>query len=137
MGGRLTVFVDTAALLAILDRDDDVHAEAGQTLRALSTDLGTDLVTHNYVVLETTALVQGRLGSVSVRALHMDVLPAIDVAWVTPELHDAALATLLSSNRRGLSLVDLVSFAFMREHGIDAAFTFDTDFRAAGFTITP
>jgi len=47
------VFVDTSALFALLDRDDDFHSAARSFFPELAT---RTLVTHNYVVVETIAL---------------------------------------------------------------------------------
>ena len=54
------IFVDTSALLALLDRDDEFHARAATVIRSLGAD--DALLTHEYVIVETTALAQRRLG---------------------------------------------------------------------------
>ena len=58
----MTVFVDTSALMALLDADEARHAEAVQTWRRLLDD-DHRLITSNYVLVEAYALVQRRLGS--------------------------------------------------------------------------
>ena len=47
------------------------------------------------------------------------------------------VVALLAASRRGLSLVDCVSFEVMRESGLKSAFTFDGHFREYGFTAVP
>jgi len=42
---------------------------------------------------------------------------------------------VLAANRRQLSLVDCVSFAAMRESGIEHYFAFDEHFDEQGFTM--
>lgn len=129
----MTVFVDTSALYAVLDRDDVEHSAAAKTLGSLlETD---DLVTHSYVVVETTALVQRRLGMDAVRALADDLLPALETTWVDEELHSAAVSALLAAASRDVSLVDWTSFELMRRRSIGTAFAFDDDFTAQGFTL--
>ncbi len=85
-------------------------------------------------MVETVALTQNRLGTVALRRLCSDLLGVVELSWVDRELHQAALAALLASSARSVSFVDYVSFAFMRERGIDEAFAFDQHFARQGFT---
>ncbi len=126
----LATFVDTSALIALLDRDDAHHERAARALAALR---DRSLVTHSYVVVESVALTQSRLGAAALRRLCHDLLGVIELAWVGQELHRAALASLLASGSRSISFVDWVSFAFMRERGIVEAFAFDQHFARQGF----
>ena len=126
------VFVDTSALYSSLDRDDRSHAMALDCWTALRRSRES-LVTTNYVVLESCALLQRRLGIGAVRSLTENLLPTISVQWVTPEDHTRALATVLAANRRKLSLVDCTSFAVMRSGQIHRAFAFDQHFDEQGF----
>ena len=126
------VFVDTSALYAVLDADDEAHARARTAWRELI-EAGASLVTSSYVCVETTALVQARLGMDAVRALFNDLLPVVTVVTVDAAHHTNAVATLLGVNRRDLSLVDCSSFAMMRQRGIAAAFAFDRHFAQQGF----
>ena len=90
-------------------------------------------MTHSYVLVETFALVQRRLGLEAVRALHHDLIPVLDVIWVNGDLHQAAVEALIASGSRSVSLVDRVSFALMRRRGLRIAFAFDDDFTGEGF----
>jgi len=77
----VTVFVDTSALLAVLDADDEHHAEAAaHWQRLVETD--EPMLSTNDVLVETFAVVQRRLGMDAVRVLVRDVLPLLDVEWV-------------------------------------------------------
>ena len=93
--------------------------------------------------LTTTWLSKRRLSYrvVSVTGPHASFstswLSVLDVRWVTPEIHDAAVVALLAGSRRSTSLVDFVSFEVMRRLGIRTAFTFDRDFGRAGFRTVP
>jgi predicted nucleic acid-binding protein len=126
------VFVDTSALFAALDEEDLHHQSAVAYWQAAIENLEIHTTT-NYVILETTALLQRRLGLESVRNLTEQLLPALSVHWVTPEEHELALTTLLVANRRPLSLVDCSSFVVMRAARIRKAFAFDEHFREQGF----
>ena len=130
------ILVDTSALYAVLDRDDEHHARAKTTwARLLESD--ETLLVSNYVVVETTALVQHRLGMEAVRVLCGDVLPVLEVYWLTQADHVQAQNALLASDRRELSLVDCSSFHVMRQRLIRTAFAFDRHFGEQGFDLVP
>jgi len=95
------------------------------------------MVTNNYILVETFALLQSRLGLQAVRRFQEDVIPIIQVEFVTPDMHRAGTAALLSAGRRDLSLVDCVSFEVMRDLGIKVVFTFDSHFKEQGFDVIP
>jgi predicted nucleic acid-binding protein len=132
----MTVFVDTSALIGLLDASEAKHAACARVWeQCLRQD--TRLVTSSYVMVETYALAQRRLGLDAVRTLTADFLPLITVDWVDEFVHGAALASLLTANRRDLSLVDCVSFEIMRRRDITRALALDSDFRQQGFTLLP
>jgi len=128
----VSVFVDTSALYALLDRDDANHRPAAEAWAALL-ESHEPLSTSNYVVVETTALVQHRLGLPAVAALTRELLPVVSVEWVSEADHREAAAALLAAGRRRVSLVDTVSFVLMRRLGAESAFTFDPHFEGEGF----
>lgn len=132
----MSIFVDTAAFLAVLNAGDRFHAPARQTWgEILSQD--QFLLTSNYILLETIALLQHRFGVEAVRLFESDILPVVEITWVEPAIHKQAMSALLAANRRDLSLVDCTSFEIMRETGLDAVFTFDPHFREQGFKVIP
>lgn len=130
----MSVFIDTSALYASLDAADQAHLEAADVFRSLH---GSELVTHNYVVVETVALVQRRLSVAAVRDLTEGLLRPVRVVWVDQELHTAALASMVAARQRRVSLVDHTSFLVMRREGITTAFAFDPDFATEGFKVLP
>jgi predicted nucleic acid-binding protein len=130
----MSVFVDTSALLAVLDADDAYH---GRAIRLWSDLVGgeEDLLTTSYVLVETFALAQARLGLPAARLLNDDVVPILRVTWVDEAIHRAAATAMLTAQRRHLSLVDCVSFEAMRRLGAERVFAFDRHFRQQGFTL--
>ena len=130
------ILIDTSALYAVLDRDDENHqaAKAGWE-HLLSADEA--LLVTNYVLVETAALVQHRLGMDALRTFCADVLPALDVHWITETDHSHALDAVLAADRRKLSLVDCSSFHVMRGRNLRMAFAFDPHFREHGFDVVP
>ncbi len=130
----MTVFVDTSALYALLVRTEVVHPSATEIFQELLTR-EVPLVTTNYVLLESTALLQRRIGLTAVRDLHRVLVPLLGVRWVTEPLHDRAMNRLVQMDRRRVSLVDCASFVVMAGEGIADAFAFDDDFVEAGFRL--
>ena len=130
----MTVFLDTSALLALIDADEARHADARLIWKRLL-DSDVPIVTTNYVLVETYALAQRRLGSAAVRVLTDDLLPVVDVEWIGRERHEKAVSALIAASRRDLSLVDAVSFETMRQRGIDRAFACDRHFEETGFSL--
>lgn len=128
------VFVDTSALYALLVEGDDNHPQARRTALLLRRQ-GARLMTSSFVVLETVTLLQTRVGVAAVRIFNRDVLPLLDVVWVDEDLLHRAMAALLASSRRRISLADWSSFAIMRERGIVRAFAYDEDFARQGFEL--
>jgi predicted nucleic acid-binding protein len=129
----VTVFVDTSAWYAALDADDEHNASARRLLEDLNRR-EERLVTHNYVVLESIALMDRRLRKTDVARFVAELLPLAEIEWIQPSLHDQAQAAYLDA-RSGASLVDHVSFALMRARDMTTAFAFDADFEAQGFAL--
>jgi predicted nucleic acid-binding protein len=130
----VTLFVDTSGILALVDRDDPAHAG---TVEAFALGYSEPLLTHTYVVVETLAVARRRFGATVAADLIDRVLPALEVAAVDMELHEAAVAAFREAAESSVSLVDRTSFAFMRREGIKRAIALDIDFRTAGFETLP
>ena len=128
----MKIFIDTSAFYALLDRDD-ANQEAAKGVWAKILNAENTLVTSNYVLVETFALLQNRLGVVAVRAFQEDIVPILNIEFVDPEVHRSGIAALLAASKRNLSLVDCISFEIMRALGIRTAFAFDPHFKKAGF----
>ncbi|MBM4387082.1 MAG: PIN domain-containing protein [Deltaproteobacteria bacterium] len=132
----MSAYVDTSALYAVMDRDDGNHKRAGKIWNELLS--GEEIpVVSNYVILETAALVQRRLGMSAVKVLFNDIVPVFAVEWITIDDHRSAVSAILAAGRRGLSLTDCASFELMRRLGLDTVFTFDRHFKEQGFSVIP
>lgn len=132
----MSVFVDTSAYFAVLDADDEEHQRArDEWQRLLAAE--RELFTSNYVIVETIALLQSRIGIEAVRLFRDDIMPVIKIFWVDSSVHEMAMQILLTASRRQLSLVDCVSFQIMRARGIRSAFCFDPHFAKQGFRSLP
>ena len=132
----MSVFIDTSAIFAVLDADDQNHKPAKRTWAELLNQ-EVVLVCTNYVLLEAFALVQHRLGIEATRALQEAIVPVLHVEWVTKALHATGASALLIAANRQLGLVDCISFEAMRRLGILTAFAFDRHFSEQGFACIP
>ncbi len=128
------VFVDTSAFYALMDRSDKNYEKAAGIWKYfLEKDL--DLTTSNYVIVETLALLQSRLGFEAADLWYRDVLSLAEVLWVDESIHNLAYELWLSLGRRKLSFVDVVSFSSMRHYKVQKVFGFDRQFGEQGFEI--
>ena len=132
----MTTFVDTSAFFAVLDADDRMHSKARKEWERLLA-VGASFRTTNYVLVETTALLQSRIGMDGLRVFVADVVPVLDIIWVDAGMHLSALHSLLVASRRDLSLVDCVSFEAVRQMRMDYVFCFDPHFGQQGFAVLP
>ena len=132
----MNTFIDTSAFLAILNANDRFHPKARETWSELLNSEAT-LFTSNYILLETSALLQHRFGIDALRLFEGDLLPVFEIYWVDQPIHEHGMSALLAANRRDLSLVDCTSFEIMRQRGLKKVFTFDPHFREQGFDLLP
>lgn len=127
------IFLDTSAIYAWADAGDPNHRAAVRYLQAIL-ESGEELLTHNYVLVESIALLQARLGLSAATKLAKDS-NAFVIEWVDDDLHAAGIGELARSKRRQVSLVDHVSFLVMKRRNVVTAFGFDPDFASAGFQL--
>ena len=132
----MSIFMDTSGFIAVLDTDDAYHARAAKTWMDILTSEET-LVTTNYVLVETCALVQNRLGMKAIKLFQEDIVPVLRIEWIDKVVHRAAMGVMLAADRKKLSLVDCVSFETMRLLGVTTAFTLDKHFKEQGFICLP
>ena len=130
----MVVFVDTSALICLLDEEQDEHVRATRIWAELMDGRAT-LASTDYVRLEAWALLQNRLGLAAVQKFTENYLPVIDLHYVTEPQFAAAKTHVLGSGRKAISLVDASSFVVMREEAITHAFAFDRHFREHGFKL--
>jgi uncharacterized protein len=120
----MTLFVDTSAFYAAVDKGDRDHARA---LTLLATD--EPLVTTDHVVVETWLLVQRRIGSAAADAFLDGVMQGgADIEMIEPGDFDAARRIAMAFSDQQFSIVDRTSFAAMERLGLSRALSLDTDF---------
>jgi predicted nucleic acid-binding protein len=74
----LTTFLDTSAILALFDADDPRHPGVDSVWKELILS-EEPLVSSNYILVETLALVQRRLGMDAVQAVQRDIVSSFEV----------------------------------------------------------
>jgi uncharacterized protein len=80
------VLADTSGFLALLNKSDEYHARATRAF-ALLRQQRAALIATSFVLVETYALIERRLGIDAVRDFRADFAPLLDVVWVDEGLH--------------------------------------------------
>ncbi len=132
----MSVFVDTSGLYALLVRTEERHDDVVSALRKVLEE-GRVLHTTSYVIVETVALLQHRLGLAPVRDFVEHLLPLLSIEWVTEALHRKGIEHLFREDRRRLSLVDCVSLEYIRSEGMRDVLSLDSHFTQAGCRLLP
>jgi len=129
------VFVDTSGFYALLDGTDPFHAAARLCFERAEAG-GIQLVTTNYVVHESWALIQRRLGWAALEVLLLDVLPRCEIVLVDLALHAAGAAYCQQIHERRFSLTDAISLEYMRRQKLTLAIVEDEHFRREGVKLS-
>jgi uncharacterized protein len=128
------IFVDSGPFLARYLPKDAFHERA---LELWPTLTASRLVTSNHVMAESLTLI-GRCASYSFAAECGERLygsETLEIIFSTQEGETAALQLFRKFADQKVSFTDCVSFALMRNFGIQTAFTFDRHFLQAGFRV--
>ena len=130
----MNIFADTSGFFALLVKNDYMYVRARANFNYFA-EKNVQLVTSSFVLVETTALLQRRIGMAPVHDFNAKILPLLEVVWVDDQWYARAIQRLLAQNNRNVSLVDCLSFAIMDSLGIDCAFAFDKHFEENGFSL--
>jgi predicted nucleic acid-binding protein len=129
------VFLDTNALIALLNRADQLHQSAAAAWEALLRNRRPVVVT-DWIFAETgngMAKTNGRQETARfLKGLASSSL--CEVVFVTDGLLDEALSRFHDRTDKSWGLVDCASMVVMERRGIRDAFTNDHHFEQAGFT---
>ena len=128
------VFIDTCALQAIWNSQDQFHAQADDIWRRLLSSK-IELITNSYILDEAFTLMRSRQGIIAVdifRKMLENPSSRITIKRVTIEDEQNAWLWFMRDFNR-LSFTDAVSFAMLLRLGITTVFTFDHHFEQAGF----
>jgi len=122
------VFVDSSAIVALVDRDDTSHRAAVNAYRGLVA-AGYRLFTTNYVVAEAFDLLCTGVGPSVARQWLRDSKLAIYHADEQDE-RKARKLVIQAEGKRGLSLTDAISVVVMERLDVADAFAVDPNFLA-------
>jgi predicted nucleic acid-binding protein len=124
------VLVDTSGFYAAIDSTDSQHARATGLFRQAEAEAWL-LLTHSYIVHETWALIQARLGWEAVEKWQRVLLVRCEVVWVDEALHALGAARCRQARERRLSLTDCVSLELMHRENLREVLAYDAHLAAA------
>ena len=122
------VFIDSSAIVALVDGDDASHPAAVEAYRGL-VDAGYKLFTTNYVINEAFDLLSAGVGPAVARQWLRETTLAVYHADEQDERRARRLVGRAEGNR-GLSLTDAVSLVAMERLEVADAFAVDPSFLA-------
>ena len=126
------VLLDTSAIFALLNREDQHHARA-VTIHQSLINRQAVLVLPNFLLAKAHAIINKRLGPRAARDFLHGALRDFEIQRVTLEDEWAAQGILQSATRsKCLSYFDAVAVALAERMGILEVFTFDKHFRLMG-----
>jgi len=136
--GKYSVFVDTGAWFALVDRSDQYHHRACEIYPDLLRRCH-HLTTTNLIIAETYVLIRRAIGYQAAIAFLENIAasPRVVKIYSDSALEEKAENILRKYQDQDLSYTDALSFAVMKEYGITQAFAFDQHFMIAGFTLIP
>ena len=129
------VILDTSALIALLDADDEFHQQASDTFEQLL-EWGSELWLSSYIRVETIALAHRRLGFQPVLELMESLELITTTVWVDEALNSAVWAEFAKRQGRRLSFVDCSIMLVAGALGA-TVFAFDSDFSLEGLPVVP
>jgi predicted nucleic acid-binding protein len=132
----MKLLVDTSALLALYLKSDRNHRPAVAFTRR---NLQARYVLTDLVLAELATRLRAAGGAERAVAVASDLMRSrrYELLFVDAELFQEALAEMVRYADKLLSLADCASFAAMKRLKLDAAFSFDRDFRDCGFRMLP
>jgi len=131
----MSIYIDTSAVIAILDADDSRHDQAAQTWTQL-VESDEEMVISSYAVVETAALLQSRYDTKVVKLFFERMLPLFRIAWMDASLQSSAETMFLGYvSKNSPSLVDCSAFEIIKREKISDVFAYDRHFEDQGFNL--
>jgi predicted nucleic acid-binding protein len=130
-----SIFVDTVAWLALVNKSEDLHA-AARAVRDQLIQNKAKLITSDFVVVEiANSLARLPLRGVALKLIDfIRTSDTIELVTITPELFEKAYQLYCSRDDKEWGLTDCTSFVVMKKMRITRAFTADRHFEQAGFS---
>ena len=138
MESMKTLFVDTSAWVAVVNRRDQYYTAASEFYRKSFKEYDRFLTT-NLVAAETYILLRFDCGLDVALSWWERISTSlkVEILYVDADLTSEAFNYLRKYRDQRFSLTDAVSFSVMKQKNIQDAFTFDVHFSIAGFIKLP
>ena len=132
----MKLLADTSALLALFFRDDRDHRAAAGFVRKSPQ---ARFLMSELIVSEVITRLRARVGAERAVAVANELLRSerYELLFIDEAVLRGALARMGRFADKRLSLTDCASFEVMDRLGLEAAFSFDRDFRDCGFRMVP
>lgn len=133
----MRIFVDTSALIALVDSKDRNHREALAKRDRLKEEKH-NLYTSNLVIYETLTWLAIRLGPGRAAQFGEGLLlqsPSFSILYLTREDELVSLRTLQKYSNLPLSFADSSTIHLVHKNRLDQIFAFDDHFRKANLQI--
>jgi predicted nucleic acid-binding protein len=128
------VFVDTSGFYAFLDRTDSFHKRSKELFLRAEAE-GWHLLTSSFVVHESWAIIQARLGWDAVEDWLGCLVARCEVVFVDERIYELAAARARQARERRLSLTDCSSFEVMLLKNCREAIVDDAHFKKQGISL--
>jgi uncharacterized protein len=131
-----TVFVDTSAWLALINKTDILHSKA-KKLRDQLLKNRSELIVTDYILVETA----NALSRIPFRKAAIQLISSlqssgnVQIIEIDKKLFQEAWSLYSERIDKEWSLTDCASFVVMKTMGIADAFTSDHHFEQAGFNV--
>lgn len=132
------IFIDSGPFIARYLERDQYHEQATASWNKLR-DSNRPSFTTNFVLDETVTLLARRAGYEFAAQRARTIYSSQILTIVRPSEGDEieAIELLERYADQKVSFTDCVSFVLMRKHKLSLAFSFDSHFETAGFTLWP
>lgn len=130
-----SVFIDSGAFIAFLDRTDALHVETRALFAAPPPRWRTSLL----VVAESYGWFLNRMGEEAARAFRLLIagLPRLELLGADPHHHAAVIAKLDKLRGTKLTYVDASSLVWLKAKGIRTVWGTDHHLGLEGATVVP
>lgn len=133
------IFIDTSWFYAIEVEPDKYHEEAMKTKKQLAQGTYGVPYTSNYILDETVTLLRFK-ASLKAAVIFKEKIKnskVLRVVRISEDLEAKAYKKLKKFRDLPLSFTDCTSFAVMESLNVKRVFTFDNDFKKAGYVVFP
>lgn len=133
------IFVDTAGWVALFNPDDPTHQAAKSFWQELLAERPKEIVTTEYVLLETYTFLRRHGGLGAAVTFHETLAESalVKIVEITADIRDKAWEMFRKYEDKDFSFVDCTSLVVMQGHGLSHAFSLDEHFQQMGFQVHP